>query len=326
MKTLFDGVHLLEGEVSGRPLQLVYLRGAYNSLLLDAGAAGDPARFVVPELERAGGSLEDLTWLVNSHPDFDHVGGNAELKRLAPCVWLLCADADREACMGGEALMRLRYDVYAREHGLRYEGEVRAAILVGCGEVVAHDMTLTGGDWLRLSEDWAVQVLVVPGHAAGHLALHDPKNRALYAADALHGDGYRGLDGTMKLAPTYYDVDAYLATAERIAALDIDTYVGCHWPVWRGAQIAAFCAASKAFVEHTEARLLEALTEPRTLGDLCGRLGPQLGTWNRSADDDLRYALHAHLERLVRRGWVSAQPREDDGRLEFALHGNGGTA
>lgn len=98
MKTLFEGVYLLEGDVGDRPLQLIYLKGDLASLLLDTGAAGDPARFIVPQIREAGGTPEDLRWIVNTHPDYDHTGGNFEIKRMAPGAILACPNEDRAAC------------------------------------------------------------------------------------------------------------------------------------------------------------------------------------------------------------------------------------
>ena len=42
MQELFNGVFMLEGDVGGRPLRLMYLQGETASLLLDTGCANDP--------------------------------------------------------------------------------------------------------------------------------------------------------------------------------------------------------------------------------------------------------------------------------------------
>src|SRR5947208_393364 len=83
MQQLFDGVYMLEGEVGGRPLQLVYLKGGTASLLMDTGCAHDPSKFIARQIAEAGGSVADLTWILNTHPDLDHIGGNHEMKQLA---------------------------------------------------------------------------------------------------------------------------------------------------------------------------------------------------------------------------------------------------
>ncbi len=116
MKQLFDRVYLLEGEVGGRPLQLVYLKGDSATLLLDTGCSHDPSKFIAPQIGDAGGSAGDLTWILNTHPDLDHIGGNHEMKQLASQAILACGEPDRLACLGFESLMHYRYDVYRADH------------------------------------------------------------------------------------------------------------------------------------------------------------------------------------------------------------------
>jgi glyoxylase-like metal-dependent hydrolase (beta-lactamase superfamily II) len=320
MKQLFDGVYLLEGDVGGRPLQVVYLRGSSASLMFDSGCANDPIRFILPQLLEADGDPQALTWIVNSHPDLDHVGGNALLKAHAPQARLLCGFPDREACTGGKNLVRLRYETFRADHNIFYAGEVLDWIVSGSGTVTPIDLVLCGGERFWLSEDWELEVIHVPGHSKGHLALLDHKHQALYAADALHGDGYRGLDGTMKLCPTYIDVDDYLATSHLIEQLPISTYVGSHWAVLHGAEIAEFCKLSRDFVNRLEKLLLEQLQVPQTLLNLCHALGPSLGDWSRAVDSDLVYAIHGHLIRLVKEQQITAHLRTEPPHIVEYLH------
>lgn len=71
MQQLFDGVYILEGEVGGRPLQLVYLKGDSASLLMDTGCAHDPSKFIARQIGEAGGNAADLTWILNTHRDLE---------------------------------------------------------------------------------------------------------------------------------------------------------------------------------------------------------------------------------------------------------------
>jgi glyoxylase-like metal-dependent hydrolase (beta-lactamase superfamily II) len=302
MEKLFDGVYMLQGEVGGRPLQLIYLKGQTASVLLDTGCASDPDKFILPQIRQAGGDSAQLTWIINTHSDLDHTGGNYEMKQVAPGALLACGDADREACASAAGMMRLRYDAYKERHHLTYTGDSRQWVIDQCGQPQPLDVTFTGGERLRLGADWEVEILSLPGHSKGHLGLLDRRNQALYAGDAIHGAVYLGFDSTEKLCPTYLHVDDYLSTIQWVEHLPITTYVGCHWPVKRGADIAHFCAESRQFVQKADLLLRELLAQPHTLKDICLSLGPQLGHWPRSADTELMYALNGHLERLVERG------------------------
>lgn len=302
MKKLFDGVFLLEGEVGGRPLQLVYLQGQNTSLLLDTGCAGDPARFILPQIGQAGGNPAHLTWIINTHCDLDHIGGNHEMKQVAPEARLVCGDADREACSSAANIMRLRYDAYKERHHLYYSGEGREGVIAQCGQPQPIEVTFTGGEHIRLGPDWDIEILSLSGHSKGHLGLLDRKNQALYAGDAIHGAVYLGFDGTEKMGPTYLHVDDYLSTIRFVEHLAISTYVGCHWPVKHGAEIGEFCVESRQFVQKADHLLREFLIKPHTLAEACLELGPHLGQWPRAVDTELMYALNGHLERLVERG------------------------
>lgn len=322
MQKIFDGVTMLEGEVSGRPLQLMYLAGKSASILLDTGCDGDLEKFISPQIREAGGDPAQLTWIINTHPDLDHTGGNAAIKGIAPNARLACGDADREACSGFENLFRLRYDAYRENHQIFYDDDTRNSLKERHGHPQLVEVTFLGGEHIRLDNDWEIEIVALPGHAKGHLGVLDRKNAALYGGDAIHGRVYDGLDGTPKLPPTYLHVDDYLSTIHFIEHLPVTTYIGCHWPVKRDKDIAAFCNESRTFVEETDTYLKELLVKPHTLSEICRKLGPKLGEWPREADRELVFVLNGHLEKLLDEGQVSACIRQEKPRiLEFQMIG-----
>jgi len=315
MRQLFDGAFMLEGEVGGRPLQFVYLKGDSATMVMDTGCAHDPTKVIVPQIRAAGGRVEDLTWILNTHPDLDHIGGNHEMKRLAPQAILACGEPDRHTCQGLDSLMRYRYDAYRADHGIFYEGDTLNWFQAAAGELQPIDVTFRGGEHIRLGRGWDVELISVPGHAKGHLAVYDPLHEALYGGDAIHGNGYRGLDGAMKLCPTYENVDEYLATVSLIESLPISTYVGCHWPVKKDREVAAFCGESREFVELADRLLTAQLATPHCLREICTALGPKLGAWARAKDIELVYALAGHLRRMMNSGTVVERVRTTDPRV-----------
>ena len=315
MEKLFEGVSLLEGEVGGRPLQFVYLNGASASLLMDTGCAHDPSKVIAPQIEQAGGSVAHLTWILNTHPDLDHIGGNHEMKQLAPQALLTCGDPDRHICTGLDGLMRYRYDVLRADHQIFFGADALAWLAAEGGEPQPIDVTFRGGERICLGQDWEVELIAVPGHAKGHLAVYDPLHQTLYGGDAIHGRGYRGLDGTMKFGPTYEDVEDYLGTISLIEKLPISTYVGCHWPVKRDDEVAAFCRESREFVELADRVLIEQLATPHSLREICSAVGASLGDWPRANDLDLAGALAGHLRRFLHSGLVTERVRSSEPRL-----------
>ena len=320
MQPLFENVFMLEGEVGGRPLQLMYLRGDHASLLLDTGCAGDPEKFIAAQIREAGGDPASLTWIVNTHCDLDHVGGNHAMKQIAPRAILACGDADRALCSDPDVLFRLRYDAYRADHGIFYNADQAAWTRQQSGTRQPVDLTFIGGEHITLSDDWEVEIVALPGHAKGHIGIFDPKNNALYGGDSLQGSVYLGLDGTPRLCPTYLHVDDYLNTIRFVEHLSISTFVGCHWSVKRGDEIRDFCAESRAFIQRADQLILDLVKTPHTLREICLTLAPALGDWEHvpALDLELVYALSGHVDRLVERGKIVSR-RNAEGKLEYAL-------
>ncbi len=310
MQTLFPGVHLIEAEYRGRPQNMPLLVGSWGAMLVDTGTREAADGKVLPALAEAAGP-DRLRWVVDTHCDLDHIGGNAAAKRAAPGAMLACGTADRETIEDVDRLVRERYDAWRTDHGVAFPEERLARMREECGEARPVDVTFSGGERVRLDAGWLVEVIHLPGHSRGHIGILDHRHRALYAGDAIHGAFYPGVDGAPKLPPTYLEVDQYLDTIRTVLALArggaVTTYVGSHWPVLRGEeQIAAFCEQARKFCMHAEQLVLAEVRrgEDVRLAELMDRLGPQLGSWPREEDDHLCFALAGHLDLLERRGAI----------------------
>jgi glyoxylase-like metal-dependent hydrolase (beta-lactamase superfamily II) len=292
MKQLFDGVYLLEGQVGVRPLYLPIFRGDYGVLLLDTGCAEHVDGLILPGFAELGIESTDLRFVINTHPDSDHVGGNNGMKRWAPEALLGCGDADREMIDDPVELFRTRYDAY-RPHGVFYSAEIAKNIQRDLGAAQPVDLTFRGGERLRLSREWDLEVLLLPGHSKAHLGVLDRRHRALFGGDAIQGCVYLDVSGKPALCPTYLYPETYLQTCQLIEHLDLDHYVSCHWPIKKNREIAEFCQETRGFVERAELLLRNSgITDLR---EACLKLGPQLGRWPEPIHLELAYALAGHL-------------------------------
>jgi glyoxylase-like metal-dependent hydrolase (beta-lactamase superfamily II) len=293
MKKLFDDVYLLEGQVGTRPLYLPVLLGKQGALLLDTGCAEHVDSLILPGFAELGLRPDDLRFVISTHPDTDHVGGNAGIKRWAPRALLCCGHADRQMIDDPAELFRQRYDAY-RRYGVFYSDAKAKNILRELGDAQPVDLTFRGGERIRLAPDWEVEVLHLPGHSKGHLGILDTRNRVLFGGDAIQGSVYLDVTGKPALCPTYLYPDSYLQTCQLIEHLDISQYVSCHWPIKKGREIAGFCDETRAFVERAELLLRsEGTTDLR---EACLRLGPRLGSWPEPVHLELAYAMAGHLD------------------------------
>lgn len=307
---LAPGIHMIVGAVGTRPLQLFLLRGQDRCVLLDTGCAPDPERLIAPYLAGLGLKPTDVHLVINTHSDLDHCGGNAAFHRLSPTTLFTCGEADRALIEDPQVLYGRRYNAYAGPHGIEYDAATRRWIMEMSGEAHPIDFTWRGGEVLRLSADWSVEIHSVPGHSPGHLAVFDPRSRTALVGDAVHGAGYQNLDGSWAMGPTYLEVAAYLRTIATLRRWGAQILAGCHWPLQQGeAAITAFLDATQQFVERADHVLLEALRgspDGLTLRELLAMVGSQLGSWPRTADSELVFALSGNLEQLAARGRVAA--------------------
>lgn len=303
---LYPGAWLLRTAVGGRPLALPLLAGPERLLLIDTGCARDVPGVILPAMRTLGFDLHDLAWIVTTHCDLDHQGGNHALKSAAPHACLACGEADREQVESPETLMRLRYDFYREQHGLFYDEPARTGILAAAGAPQPVDLAFVGGETIRLGPGRDLRVLHLPGHSRGHLGILDLAHATLFGGDAIQDEDYRDNEGSAALCPTYLYPTPYLETIRQVESLGLQRYCGCHWPAAEGPAIAAFCARSREFVARADRLVRQALADAGaggvTLGTLCERLGPELGTWPATVHSELRYALHGHVEELVAAG------------------------
>lgn len=305
------GIHLISGLVGTRPLQLYLLRGAGRCVLLDTGCAPDPDRIIYPYLRNVGLAPEDLDMVINTHSDMDHCGGNYAVKHASPAVQITCGHADRPLIQDPEVMWKLRYNAYEADHGIAYSPETRRNIFEAMGSPQQVEKTWHGGETVDLGGGWKVEVHHTPGHSPGHLAIFDPRSRTLLSGDAVHGTMYPDKKGTPALCPTYLNVDAYLRTIHYLKSLPVNCLATCHWPVKRAAAVGAFLDESLAFVQRTEQAViscLDAAPGGLTLQQVIGAVGPVLGSWPRTVDSELVYAIAGHLEQLQDQGPVTAIP------------------
>ncbi|MDQ3589304.1 MAG: MBL fold metallo-hydrolase, partial [Actinomycetota bacterium] len=92
---ILPGIHRIESDLGVRFMCQYLLVGEDRTILVDTGIAGTPEEVIIPYLEEAGLSLEDIDEVIISHADVDHCGGNRTLKERHPSLWFSCGEPDR---------------------------------------------------------------------------------------------------------------------------------------------------------------------------------------------------------------------------------------
>jgi glyoxylase-like metal-dependent hydrolase (beta-lactamase superfamily II)/8-oxo-dGTP pyrophosphatase MutT (NUDIX family) len=158
-------------------------------------------------------------------------------------------------------------------------------------------MPLSDRDTLDL-DGLRLDVVHTPGHAPGHLAFFDPVRKVLIAGDLVSGLS------TILVGLDDGDMDAYLESLRRCAALSPKVVLPSHGPPLPGGAI----AAALAHREQRESKVLTALgAAPRSLAEIAAEAyadTPQAPAFLRELQ------ARSHLERLQRQG--KARPVAND--------------
>ncbi|PPJ01535.1 MBL fold metallo-hydrolase [Nocardia nova] len=181
------------------------------------GAAGEIER----GLRARGLTRDDVQRVILTHAHDDHIGSAADLAEWGAEIWVHHADAD---IVRGE---RPQPAPVLRE----WEHPIAEALEPGTPPRPAPvHRELRDGEVLDFGG--GAEVLAVPGHTAGSLALHMSQHRVLFTGDTL-----ANVRGVTKPGVFNLDSTAVDAAARRLAELDVDVVCVGHGDALTGAPL-----------------------------------------------------------------------------------------
>lgn len=300
-----DGIHRIETDLGDRVNCLYLLVGDRHALLVDTGLDETPAAFLAPYLARTGVDAARIRWVLNTHCDMDHCGGNRSLRAIAPAADIVTHVADQAMVEDIERTIAGRYREFEADHGVGLGAETHDWFRANTRSVPV-DIAVRGGERLRLGPDWEVAIVSTPGHSPGSISVHDPRSRSLIIGDAVLGDAILRRDGERAFPPTYRDVDQYLDTIAAIRAMPLDRLLTSHYPMYEGTDVVRFLDLSRAFVERLDAAVGATLRDrDLTMAELLAVLTTDGGPWPGPVAESLAYPVAGHLDRLVANGQVA---------------------
>lgn len=189
---------------------------AGGPVLVDAGLPG-----MAPAVEQAlaaeGVSLSQLRAILLTHHDLDHIGALPDLVA-ASCAEVLASADEIPYIAGGRRGQKLP-PLDRVEAALADMPEARRetmrAVMTAPPRPVPVSRALQDGEILPFSG--GVQVILTPGHTAGHTSFFLTRSRVLLAGDALTA-GAGQLHGPMAQATA--DLPAAHASVRRLAGLE----------------------------------------------------------------------------------------------------------
>jgi len=303
------GVHRIESVLGPRPFSQ-YLLSGERTMLVDTGVAETPQKVILPYLGGIGLDPAGLDFVLNTHADVDHFGGNAEVRGAAPRAVFCAHGADVAWIESRERILRERYGWYAA-HDVDYAPETKEWLGDALGPDVPVDLRLVGGERFRLGPNLVVEVLHLPGHSPGHVGLWEPSSGTAIITDAALGNGLLDMEGNVISPPPYFDVAAYEGSVRLLRDLSPRRLLTAHYDVMEGEQVDRFLESSAEFVGRARRAVSGALAERGevSLRGLLEATNPELGPFT-VMENELAGTLRAHARELVAAGQATEVPGE----------------
>lgn len=190
------------------------IKGQTQDLLIDTGLGVCSLRHYIASL------LDKPLLAIASHIHFDHAAGLHEFDQRA--IHAAEADALRRGdnyealCSPEQGWVRLE-----DFHTLPYQGFTVEQYTMTATEPT---QVLHEGDVLDLGNR-AFEVLHLPGHSPGCIALYDPKSQDLFSGDVIY-------DGQLLDELHCSHIPTYIATYERLQRLPVETVYPGHYPIF----------------------------------------------------------------------------------------------
>lgn len=205
---------------------LWHVRGRDHDILIDAGNGIAPLRAAFPDLLG-----DERTILVLTHTHVDHMGAAHEFAER----WVHPIEADTLADPGrGASLLAETLDPALREMFVRAGYPPLPPVLIDALPSAGYDpaayrlqgapatRTLNDGEVIDLG-DRQLEVMLVPGHSPGSIALWDAASGMLFAGDVVY-------DGPLLYDGRGMSIEDYRASFTRLRALPIEVVHAGHDP------------------------------------------------------------------------------------------------
>ena len=186
MPQITDGIYFIPGQDEFIPDSHVYLIGKPSSkdlTLVDAGLMKKGA-YKLKAIETLGIKIEDIKRIIMTHTHLDHIGCLSEIRRHAPHVelWIHANEADPleqgdEKTVYGMDMFR---SMCQPQYGLK-EGDFKVKVA----------RKLRGGETLEIG-DMTWEIMHIPGHSSGSIALYNRSSKVLIPGDVVYADGAIG--------------------------------------------------------------------------------------------------------------------------------------
>jgi len=163
-------------------LNLVLAWDDKNLILIDAGLPGQTDE-IVKAIESKGFKAENLTHIIITHQDWDHIGCVRDLQKIAPALRVVAHIGEAPYIDGRTLPIKLaarltQYDTMTKE---QRAGIDRWKDMHENAPIIIHEQVQ---DKQVLPICGGIEIVHVPGHTPGHIAVYFKESKIIVVGDA----------------------------------------------------------------------------------------------------------------------------------------------
>ncbi len=208
----------------------VILKSDTEMVLVDCGTPGSVSKIKENALTQ-GVNIDNLTKVVLTHQDLDHVGSLAELKRKYHGIQVLADIKERSYINGEKEFVKLQKQRETYDSLPESQKEMIRVLQQSYSsyEPVDIDGILQDHDIFSWCGD--VEIVSTPGHTDGHICLYLYEFKTLIAGDALFVQ-----DGELVISLPMYTLDFEQAkqSIRKLLDYDIEEIICYHGGIYKG--------------------------------------------------------------------------------------------
>lgn len=226
-----------------------YLIDAPRPVLVDSGMAHLAGAYIADAREALKGRSPEI--LFHTHMHFDHCGSSAAMREAFPGIRLAASEAGAKiiARPGALKVIRELSDQARASLGRPGDGGVFSPFEV---DTIVHD-----GDRFDLGDGQSLLAIATPGHTRDFMSYYVPERKILVASEAV-GCAH---ESDKIMVEFVADYDSYLASLEKLMALEVEVLCQGHVFIYTGEDVRRFLEASLAATLRYRARAEELMVE-----------------------------------------------------------------
>ncbi len=219
-----DHAEMLDIKADNGIVHLTLLWDEKNLVLVDTGFPGQ-FELILAAIEQTGHNPEDLTYIIITHQDIDHIGCLKEFKTKWPHIQVLAHEEEAPYIDGRKtpvklAILEANIDKLPEERK-QYAGFLKTAF--ANRQVVNIDKTIADGE--KLDVCGGMEVIFTPGHTPGHISLFIKDGSLLIVGDSMNIADGKPVGPRLEIC---YDIEQAKKSCVKMAAYPVEALVAYH--------------------------------------------------------------------------------------------------